>query len=337
MFVELALIGTTASGKSALANALASEFSAYLLSLDSLCVYKQINIASAKPSEKELSVHEYFGVNLLDVDEAFNVSLFFSEYERAKAAAKAANKPLIIVGGTSFYLSALMNGLSEIERKPRYNEGLSAERGNLKDLENSANSINLKNLENVENLKNSANLEDLKRQAAASFDKKATYALMREVDKDSKIHANDTYRLQKWLELYALCKPMAPSEFLRQSVKKAPIASLEIFELEVDKELLREKIAARTKEMLKKGLLDEAASLFARYDEGLKPLKSIGLKECGAFLRGEIDRNELENLINTHTAQLAKRQRTFNKKFQSVKLSSDEAFYKISKFLREKI
>lgn len=291
MFFKFALIGTTASGKSALANALAKDLDAILLSLDSLCVYKQINIASAKPDKAELAGLDYFGLDLIDVDESFNVGLFFKEYQKAEQKAMKLDKPLIIVGGTSFYLNALMNGLSEFS----FNKNLTA-----------------KNLSNEE-----------------------IYHLMQKIDKESKIHANDTYRLQKWFEIYQFSKPVAPSEFLKKAQKKPLIKELDIFELVVDKELLREKIALRTKQMFQKGLLEEASFLFHHYDKGLKPLNSIGLKECGEFLRGELSKNELETLINTHTAQLAKRQRTFNKKFDSIKLEDKQALEKIKNYIQK--
>ena len=83
--------------------------------------------------------------------------------------------------------------------------------------------------------------------------------------------------------------------------------------------------------MLKQGLIEEARELFTRFDANLKPLNSIGLKECKAYLNDEISLKELEILINTHTAQLAKRQRTFNKKFQSTPLSFHQAFEFLSK------
>lgn len=291
MFFKFALIGTTASGKSALANALAKDLDAILLSLDSLCVYKQINIASAKPDKAELAGLDYFGLDLIDVDESFNVGLFFKEYQKAEQKAMKLDKPLIIVGGTSFYLNALMNGLSEFS----FNKNLTA-----------------KNLSNEE-----------------------IYHLMQKIDKESKIHANDTYRLQKWFEIYQFSKPVVPSEFLKKAQKKPLIKELDIFELVVDKELLREKIALRTKQMFQKGLLEEASFLFHHYDKDLKPLNSIGLKECGEFLRGELSKNELETLINTHTAQLAKRQRTFNKKFDSIKLEDKQALEKIKNYIQK--
>ena len=277
MFFELALIGTTASGKSELANALASEFEAIILSLDSLCVYKEINIASAKPDKTTLERVEHFGVNLLSVADKFNVALFFDEYKMARKRAFELDKALIIVGGTSFYLRALMSGLSQ----------------------------------NVP-------------ESTTPLSNDAIFALMSELDKNAKIAPNDTYRLRKWLGIYENTGQI-PSEFQKNSLQEPLIKELEIFELVVDKENLRQKVEFRTQNMLKMGLVDEARALFAKFDESLKPLNSIGLKECKDFLAGKITHSELATLINTHTMQLAKRQRTFNKKFKRVQIWGDEA------------
>lgn len=287
MFFEFALIGTTASGKSEIANALAREFGALVLSLDSLCVYKEINIASAKPDFKVLDEIGYFGVNLLSVADKFNVALFFDEYKRAKDRALTLNKPLIIVGGTSFYLKALMSGLStrvvDIDTAPSNDE---------------------------------------------------IYTLMSEVDKNAKISHGDTYRLRKWISIYEQTGEI-PSEFLKKSLQEPLIKKLTIYELVVDKENLRQRVEKRTQNMLKMGLIDEARTLFAKFEDKLKPLNSIGLKECKLFLQGKISRAELETLINTHTMQLAKRQRTFNKKFERVQIKTDKALASLKERIGE--
>lgn len=109
---ELALIGTTASGKTALALKLASEFNGVILSLDSLCVYKFIDIASAKPSTDELASVPHFGVNLLMPDEHFDVGMFFEVYKTAREFAQKNGKNLFITGGSGFYLKALLSGLT---------------------------------------------------------------------------------------------------------------------------------------------------------------------------------------------------------------------------------
>lgn len=286
MFFEFALIGPTASGKTAIANTLAYEFKAVVLSLDSLCIYKQINIANAKSEDKVLKELDYFGVNLLNVDEHFNVSLFIQEYNKAKKWAQDKQKILIITGGTSFYLKILMQGLSEkIEEKE------------------------------------------------VLIDNNEIYKLLQKIDPDFKIEKNDTYRLRKWFNIYESTKEI-PSLFLKRTKKKPLIETIEIYNLFWDKEELRKNIQKRTKFMLDSGLIDEAKNLFDQYDANLKPLNSIGLKECKAYLNSQISYQELENLINIHTAQLAKRQRTFNKQFKKIDLNYDEAFLYLQKKLQ---
>lgn len=276
MFYEFALIGTTASGKSELAKKLASEIKAIILSLDSLCVYKEINIASAKPDLATLKKVEHFGVNLLTVSEKFNVALFFDEYKRARMRAVELDKPLIIVGGTSFYLRALMNGLSQ---------GV--------------------------------------QESNSTISNDEIYELMTRVDKNSKIAKNDSYRLRKWLGIYESTGEV-PSEFLKKTLQKPLIKELEIFELVLAKDELRARVEKRTQDMINSGLIEEARFLFSNFNPNLKPLNSIGLKECKAFLDGQITLAELPTLINTHTMQLAKRQRTFNKKFERVRIQGDD-------------
>ena len=287
-FFEFALIGSTASGKSKIAHELALKHDLVILSLDSLCLYKEINIASAKPSKKELSEVRYFGIDLISIEQSFNVWLFFKEYERARSYARTHNKALLIAGGSSFYLRALMQGLSEhIKEVP------------------------------------------------CELSNKELYELVKSIDKKARIEKNDTYRLKKWYSIYK-SKAEIPSEFLQKTLKEAPIRQLEIFLLDLDKEELLKNIALRTKKMLENGLLQEARELFLRYDENLKPLKSIGLKECKSFLDNEISKEQLESLINIHTAQLAKRQRTFNKKFTSTRLDKN-AFESLDEYIEKRL
>ncbi|OCX42717.1 tRNA (adenosine(37)-N6)-dimethylallyltransferase MiaA [Campylobacter ornithocola] len=288
MFFEFALIGTTASGKTELANKLAYEFNASILSLDSLCVYKQINVASAKTEQKTLDELDYFGVNLLNVDEHFNIALFFEEYKKAKAFAKKNNQILIITGGTSFYLKALMDGLSE-------------------------------------NFKES--------QSILSNDE--IYHLMTKIDPQAKIEKNDSYRLKKWLGIYEQTNKI-PSEILKETRQEALIKKLDIFEISWQKELLEKRIIKRTKNMLDEGLIDEAKMLFNNYDHTLKALNSIGLKECKYFLDQKINQKELEELIIIHTRQLAKRQRTFNKKFDKEILDFENAYENLKTYILKK-
>lgn len=109
---ELALIGTTASGKTALSLELASKTNSIILSLDSLCVYKEIDIVSAKPTLEERGDIIHFGIDEVYANVEFDVIKFIELYKKAKDFAIQNDKNLIIVGGTGFYLKALIDGLS---------------------------------------------------------------------------------------------------------------------------------------------------------------------------------------------------------------------------------
>ena len=110
---EIAIIGSTASGKTALSLEIANKTNSIILSLDSLCVYKEIEIASAKPTLKERGNIIHFGIDEVYPNEEFDVIKFIELYKRTKEYCLLENKNLIIVGGTGFYLKALIEGLSQ--------------------------------------------------------------------------------------------------------------------------------------------------------------------------------------------------------------------------------
>ena len=110
---ELAIIGTTASGKTALSLEIANKTNSIILSLDSLCVYKEIDIASAKPTKIERGDIVHFGIDEVFPNEKFDVIEFLNLYKNAKEYAEKNMKNLIIVGGTGFYIKALVDGISD--------------------------------------------------------------------------------------------------------------------------------------------------------------------------------------------------------------------------------
>jgi tRNA dimethylallyltransferase len=110
---EIAIIGSTASGKTALSLDLANKTNSIILSLDSLCVYKDIEIASAKPTVEERGEIIHFGIDEVYPNEEFDVIKFIELYKKSKDYALKNDNNLIIVGGTGFYLKALIDGLSQ--------------------------------------------------------------------------------------------------------------------------------------------------------------------------------------------------------------------------------
>lgn len=109
---EIAIIGSTASGKTGLSLEIAQKTNSIILSLDSLSVYREIDIASAKPTKQERGDIIHFGINEVLPNEEFDVIQFIDCYKKAKEFAQKNNKNLIIVGGTGFYLKSLIEGIS---------------------------------------------------------------------------------------------------------------------------------------------------------------------------------------------------------------------------------
>jgi len=113
-FKQLALIGPTASGKTALSIKVAQQLDAHILSLDSLSIYKEIDIVSAKPTVEEREGIQHFGIDTLYPNENFDVTTFIRLYHEVHEKCLDEGKNLVIVGGTSFYLKMLIEGISEL-------------------------------------------------------------------------------------------------------------------------------------------------------------------------------------------------------------------------------
>lgn len=265
---EIAIIGTTASGKTALSLELASKTNSMILSLDSLCVYKEIDIVSAKPTKEERGNIVHFGIDEVYPNEEFDVVKFIELYNKAKEYASNHNNNLIIVGGTGFYLKALIDGLSK--------------------------GIDLKVKLDISPLE--------------------AYDFLYSLDKDymQKIEKNDRYRIEK---AYAIYKQsgLIPSEFFEKNPKTPFAKDLKIFEILWDKEELRKRIALRTTQMVKSGLIDEIIYLEKKYTRAPNCMSSIGVVETLEYLDGKLSKQELEDKISLNTSKLAKRQNTFNK------------------------
>lgn len=271
---QLALIGSTASGKSDLALALAHHANAVILSIDSLSIYRHIDIASAKPTKEELSSALHFGIDQLDPSVNASVITFIDEYTRARTYCLEENKNLIIVGGSSFYLKSMIDGLSEI---PDFSPDTVAKTKEL--------------------------LTDLP----------SAHAMLCAIDPQSmaKIAPLDAYRIEKLLLIY-LQTGAAPSEWFNAHPPRPVLTDCPVIELKIDRTLLRERIALRTEKMVRAGLIDEVAELERLYGRAPNSMKAIGIIEVLEYLDGKIALETMSELIATHTAQLAKRQQTFN-------------------------
>ena len=272
---QLAIIGPTASGKSDLAIKIALKIDAYILSIDSLSIYKEIDIVSAKPSQKELKSVRHFGINVLDPDEYFSVDIFINLYKEVLEICKKERKNLVIVGGTSFYLKSLMQGLSALPT-------ITPE-------------IKSKVLLKLKNL-------PLVYQTLLNLDSK----YMQKIDK------NDSYRIEKALLIYE-ASGLTPTEWFSANPPLPIIEKMPIYNIDVSRDVLRERISKRSNNMLEMGLINEVCYLEQKYTRLPHSMSSIGIVEVLDFLDGKCDKEKMIELISIHTAQLAKRQQTFNR------------------------
>ena len=274
-FKQLALIGPTASGKTALSIKIAQHMNAYILSLDSLSIYKEIDIVSAKPTLEERAGILHFGMDYLYPDESFDVTTFIKLYHEVHTQCLEDRKNLVIVGGTSFYLKMLIEGISQLP------------------------TIGIATKENTH-----SHLQDLQKTYEWLYGLDETYM--------SNIEPNDTYRIEKALHIY-LETDLTPTQYFQQYPPKPTVTEpLPIYQIEIERETLRERIALRTNMMVNDGLIDEICMLEKKYTRAPNCMKSIGIKETLAYLDGIYDKKMLIEKITTNTARLAKRQTTFN-------------------------
>jgi tRNA dimethylallyltransferase len=277
------ILGVTASGKSTLAFELAHRIDAEIISIDSMKVYKRMDIGTAKPSLQKRQEVKYHLIDVVEPSESFSVDKFLSLTHHAIDRIKKAQKPIIAVGGTAMYIKALLFGLFE---SPPSNPAI---RDSLK----------------------------------AQIEEKGTaqlHAQLAEIDPKAaqKIHPNDARRIIRALEVYQLTgKPI--SSLQQQFDADQPLQQWNIIGLRRPKPVESSRINARVKKMMRLGLLDEVKSLLAED----KPLSTqarsaIGYSELIDHLEGKMSLEEAVEKIKINTRRLAKAQRTWFKTFKNV-------------------
>jgi len=292
-FKQLALIGSTASGKTTLSIQLATQMNAHILSLDSLSIYKEIDIVSAKPTQEDQGDIKHFGIDTIYPDEDFDVTTFIKLYHEVTNQCIKEGKNLVIVGGTSFYLKMLIEGISVL---PSFCDA--------------THTHTKEKLQNVED--------------AHAFLYKLDDAYIKSIE------SKDSYRIEKALNIY-FETGLTPSAYFALHPPVATIEEpLPIYQIVWDRELLRKRIALRTTLMVNDGLIDEICMLEKKYGRSPNCMKSIGIKETLAYLDGIYDKKLLIEKITINTSRLAKRQTTFNNsQFENVIKGSVEELEKM--------
>lgn len=278
----VAILGPTASGKTAAALHLAQSMPVEIISLDSALVYRDMDIGTAKPSREERAQVPHHLIDIIDPAESYSVAQFRSACLQLVQEIQARGKLPLIVGGTMLYYKGLLNGLDEL---PEADPALRAQ------------------------------LDD----EMASLGVAALHARLAQVDPvtAARLPPNDSQRIQRALEIYALTgKPM--SQLLAQ--RTPPVLPFQVLPLSLepsDRSQLHQRIAQRFDLMLQDGpdgnLLDELEVLRRRPDlhPGLPSMRCVGYRQAWDYLDGRIDMATLRETGIAATRQLAKRQLTW--------------------------
>ena len=281
------LSGATATGKTELSLKIADKINGVIVNFDSLLLYQELNIGTAKPSKNEQKNIPHYMIDVASIKSPMNAASY-----REMALPKInellkENKPIILTGGSGFYLQALLNGMYSSPTTPD------------------------------EILKKSNQL--YQDQGITPF----VEVLKLHDPKSLRIyHINDHYRIRRATEHW-WANNTCFSEIKDQHKNQSNPWNTYHCNIDIPKDQHWEIILNRTQKMTKDGLIDEVLNLLKigfRGDE--KPLQSIGYKEVIEHIKGELTLEECVELISISTRQLAKSQRTWFKKVDAHKYNS---------------
>jgi tRNA dimethylallyltransferase len=280
--MAVAIMGPTASGKTAAALAIARQMPVEIISVDSALVYREMDIGTAKPSAEELASVPHHLIDIIDPLESYSVMQFREDAIRLVAEIQARGKLPLLVGGTMMYFKGLVDGLDDLP---------------------TADAIVRARLD----------------EEAARIGWPGMHARLRELDPVTadRLAPNDAQRINRALEIIELSgKPM--SELLARREKTALPFELLSFALEPsDRAVLHKRIALRFDQMLgerdDQGIVDEVVRLRARGDLhlGLPSMRCVGYRQSWEYLDGLYGREQLRENGIVATRQLAKRQLTW--------------------------
>ena len=298
------LTGPTAVGKTKASISLAKAIGGEIISADSMQVYKEMDIGSAKIRPEEMDGVPHYLVDVLEPDEEFHVVRFQEMAKEAMEKIYAAGHIPIIVGGTGFYIQAILYDIDFTE-----NDGDTAFRMEMETY-------------------------------AAEHGAEALHEKLRKIDPASadSIHANNVKRVIRALEFYHQTGKKISEHNAEERQKESPYDFI-YFVLNDERSNLYDRINLRVDLMVKEGLVDEVKSLRAKgYTKDMVSMQGLGYKEILDYLDGEISFEEAIYRIKRDTRHFAKRQITWFKRERDVTWINKQDFgYDEDRILSEMI
>ena len=282
-------MGPTGIGKTDLAFELYDSTNVEIISVDSVQVYKHLNIGSGKPDKEILTKYPHKLIDVIDPHENYSTGKFQKDCLKEIKKADSSMKMPLLVGGTMLYFKNLFQGLSELP-------------------------------ESTEEIRHEVELE---------FNQKGLEAMnghLQQIDPLSakNIHPNDSQRIKRAIEVFRLTnKPLSLWQQQNQLKVHEDLKSFDIHQFAIkpkDKEIHREKVAIRFQEMIDKGLIEEVEGLLKKkqMDSSKSSINSVGYKQVLEYLEGNLSLDEMVFRAVTATRQLAKRQMTWLRSWNGV-------------------
>ena len=269
------IFGPTASGKTSLSLALAQRLNGEILNCDSVALYREFNLGTAKPTLEERFQVPHHLIDVAEPTQSVTAGEYARQARQVLEEIPSRHKLPIVVGGTGLYLRALLNGLFVGPQR-------------------------------------SEELRDRLRERATAQGSKHLHQILLHLDHAAatRIHANDTPKLIRAIEVCLTAKtPM--TALLEQGTK--PLTGFRILRLGLnpDRQALYQRINQRCLEMFESGLVEETAALLKQYGDAAIPLAALGYKQSMQVLRGELTRQQAVEAAQQAHRNYAKRQMTW--------------------------
>ena len=275
----IVICGPTASGKTALSIELAKQLNTEIVSADSMQIYKDMNIGSAKPTLQEMQGIKHYMLDFVSPDERYSVADYKKEATTCIEEILKKGKIPIVVGGTGLYIDSLIYNIEydEIEYDEKYRKEL-------------------------EEIAKNEGLDVL-------------YDRAKEIDPEAikSISKNDKKRIIRILEIYkATGKTKTEQEIL--SRKNEVPYDYKVFAINMDRQVLYDRINKRVDIMVEQGLIEEVKMISEKYKKYPIAMQALGYKEIKQYLDGNLTKEEAIEKIKQETRRYAKRQLTWFRK-----------------------
>ena len=269
----IVICGPTASGKTALSIELAKKIHGEIVSADSMQIYKDMDIGTAKPTKQEIGEIKHYLLDFVSPEDRYSVAQYKQDAKKAIKEIINKGKTPIIVGGTGLYVDSL---IYEIE----YNDIKLDEEYRKK----------------LEKIAEEQGLEELYKKAV-------------EIDPEAmkKISQNDKKRIMRVLEIYH-STGKTKTEQEKESRKNPVEYDYRVFAINWDREILYQRINKRVDIMVEQGLIEEVKEILNKYDKFPTAMQGLGYKEVVDYLNGIYTKEEMIEKIKLETRRYAKRQ-----------------------------